>query len=139
LLEARGIRYWRRSAAEWPTSDVPVMLGDSMGEMFAYYAACDVAFIGGSLRPFGAHNLLEACALAKPVIVGPFVYNFQEAVELGIAAGGVVQVADVADLAGEVTRLLRDAGRRESMGQAARAFADAHRGAVDRLFALLKL
>lgn len=139
LLESRGIRYWRRSAAIWPTSAVPVMLGDSMGEMFAYYAACDVAFIGGSLRPFGAHNLLEACALAKPVIVGPFVYNFQEAVELGVAAGGVVQVANAAALANEVTRILADPERCASMGQAARAFADAHRGAVDRLFALLKL
>ena len=115
------------------------MLGDSMGEMFAYYAACDVAFIGGSLRPFGAHNLLEACALAKPVIVGPSTYNFQEAVELGLAAGGVVQVQNVDALAEETTRILTDSVLRASMGEAARAFADAHRGAVDRLFALLEL
>ena len=137
LLEQRRIGYWRRSDAAWPTSDVSVLLGDSMGEMFAYYAACDVAFIGGSLRPFGAHNLLEACALAKPVVVGPSTYNFQEAVDMGVAAGGVVQVADAAALADEVKRILSDAHRRESMGQAARAFADAHRGAVERLFALL--
>ena len=140
LLEARGITYRRRSdGAPWPAAPVSVLLGDSMGEMFAYYAACDLAFIGGSLRPFGAHNLLEACALAKPVIVGPSIYNFQEAVELGVAAGGVVQVAGVDALAAELTRILSDAGRRESMGQAARAFAEAHRGAVERLFTLLKL
>ena len=139
LLEERGIRYWRRSAATWPAGDARIMLGDSMGEMFAYYAACDVAFIGGSLRPFGAHNLLEACALAKPVIVGPSTYNFQEAVELGLAAGGVVQVQNVDALAEETTRILTDSVLRASMGEAARAFADAHRGAVDRLFALLEL
>ena len=108
-----------------------------MGEMSAYYAACDVAFIGGSLRPFGAHNLLEACALARPVIVGPSVYNFQEAVELGVAAGGVIQVDNPAMLAAEVTRFLNDGQRRAATGRAAKAFADAHRGAVDRLFALL--
>ena len=139
LLEGRRISYCRRSDESWPTHNVSVLLGDSMGEMFAYYAACDVAFIGGSLRPFGAHNLLEACALGKPVVVGPSIYNFQEAVELGVAAGGVVQVADAPALADEVTRILGDAQRREAMGQAARAFADAHRGAVERLFALLKL
>ena len=139
LLEEREISYWRRSDASWPTSAAAVLLGDSMGEMFAYYAACDVAFIGGSLRPFGAHNLLEACALAKPVIVGPSTYNFQEAVELGVAAGGVVQVADARALVDEVTRILSDSQRRASMGEAAREFAAAHRGAVERLFALLKL
>ena len=139
LLDARQIRYWRRSSAAWPDSDADVLLGDSMGEMFAYYAACDAAFIGGSLRPFGAHNLLEACALGKPVIVGPSIYNFQEAVELGIAAGGVVQVADTDALAASVTRILSDAATRESVGEAARAFAETHRGAVERLFALLAL
>ena len=73
------------------------------------------------------------------MIVGPSTYNFQEAVELGVAAGGVVQVQNADALADEATRILTDPARRESMGQAARAFADAHRGAVDRLFALLEL
>lgn len=139
LIAARGIRYARRSDPSWPACDADVLLGDSMGEMFAYYAACDAAFIGGSLRPFGAHNLLEACALGKPVIVGPSVYNFQEAVELGIDAGGVVQVADAGALADALTRILSDGPRRESMGRAARAFAAAHRGAVERLFELVDL
>jgi 3-deoxy-D-manno-octulosonic-acid transferase len=139
LLRQRGIAYSRRSRSERPDASTRVLLGDSMGEMFAYYAACDVAFVGGSLRPFGAHNLLEACAAAKPVVVGPSTYNFQEATELGVAAGGVVQVQDAAALAAEVTALLTDPARRKAMGQAALAFAEAHRGAVDRLFGLLKL
>jgi 3-deoxy-D-manno-octulosonic-acid transferase len=139
LLRQRGIAYSRRSRNERPDASTRVLLGDSMGEMFAYYAACDVAFVGGSLRSFGAHNLLEACAAAKPVVVGPSTYNFQEATELGVAAGGVVQVQDTAALAAEVTALFTDPARRKAMGQAALAFAEAHRGAVDRLFGLLKL
>src|SRR5690606_12598967 len=78
LLERRGASYARRSSNMPPTFNTRVLLGDSMGEMAAYYAACDVAFIGGSLKPFGAHNLLEACALAKPVLIGSSTYNFQE-------------------------------------------------------------
>jgi len=93
--------------------------------------------VGGSLRPFGAHNLLEACALGKPVIVGPSVYNFQEAVDLGIAAGAVVQVDDAAGVAAQASRLLRDPVEAEKFGEAGANFACAHRGAVERLLALI--
>ena len=137
MLERRGIAFVRRSANARPSPQTGVILGDSMGEMSAYYAACDVAFVGGSLRPFGAHNLLEACALAKPVLVGPSVYNFEEAVTLGVAAGGVLQVPDAVSLAREAAALLTDPERARRMGEAAGAFARAHRGAVDRLFALI--
>jgi 3-deoxy-D-manno-octulosonic-acid transferase len=139
MLDARGIRYQRRSAGDAPRADCAVWLGDSMGEMTAYYTACDVAFVGGSLRPFGAHNLVEACALGKPVVVGPSVFNFAEAAALGIAAGAVVQVRDAVALAAEVQALLQDPQRAGRMGAAGAAFAQAHRGAVDRLLALLDL
>jgi hypothetical protein len=57
--------------------DADVLLGDSMGEMFAYYAACDLAFIGGSLLPLGGQNLIEPAALGKPVLIGPHTFNFR--------------------------------------------------------------
>jgi 3-deoxy-D-manno-octulosonic-acid transferase len=134
LLVERGIHFVRRSASSLPGSDTVVVLGDSLGEMPAYYAACDVAFLGGSLRPFGAHNLLEACALGKPVLIGPSVFNFQEAVALGRAAGAVVQVDDSAHLAAEAVALLQDRERARAVGAAGEAFTLRHRGAVDRLF-----
>lgn len=139
MLDERRIRHRRRSSGQMPDADCRVWLGDSMGEMTAYYAACDVAFVGGSLRPFGAHNLVEPCALGKPVVIGPSVFNFQEAVELGIAAGAVVQVPDAVGVASEVQALLADRQRAEQMGAAGAAFARTHRGAVDRLVALLHL
>jgi 3-deoxy-D-manno-octulosonic-acid transferase len=138
LLARRGVSHVRRSSNAPPRAQTRVLLGDSMGEMAAYYAACDVAFIGGSLKPYGAHNLVEACALAKPVLIGPAVFNFQEAAELGIAAGGVVQVADAAALAKIASPLLKDPDRARSMGEAAAAFARSHRGAIDRLFDLIE-
>jgi 3-deoxy-D-manno-octulosonic-acid transferase len=134
LLARRGLSYVCRSSNTPPSAQTRVLLGDSMGEMAAYYAACDVAFVGGSLRPYGAHNLVEACALAKPVLIGPSDFNFQEAAELGIAAGGVGQVPDAAALAREARALLNDPQRARSMGEAAAAFARSHRGAIDRLF-----
>lgn len=137
MLEARGIRYRRRTVGELPGADCAVWLGDSMDEMTAYYAACDVAFVGGSLRPYGAHNLVEACALGKPVIVGPSVFNFQEAVDLGIEAGAVIQVRNANEVLDEAARLLSDPAQASKLGAAGEAFARAHRGAVERLLALV--
>ena len=139
MLEQRRLRYERRSTGDSPDAATQVWLGDSMGEMTAYVAACDVAFIGGSLRPFGAHNLVEACALGKPVVIGPSVFNFQEAVELGMAAGAVIQVPDAAALAVQVAELLQDPPRAARIGNSGLDFARAHRGAVERLFTLLGL
>ena len=138
LLEARGLHFQRRSANAVVPGDTGVVLGDSMGEMFAYYAACDVAFIGGSLLPFGGHNLIEACAAGKPVLIGPHSYNFAEATELAVHAGAALQVPDAKALAQEAGRLLRDPAAAQRMALAALAFANAHRGATAKVIALLK-
>ena len=138
LLEARGVRFQRRSANAAISADTRVVLGDSMGEMFAYYAACDVAFIGGSLLPFGGHNLIEACAAGKPVLIGPHSYNFAEATELAMQAGAALQVPDAKTFAQEAGRLLRDPAATKRMARAALAFANAHRGATAKVVALLK-
>jgi 3-deoxy-D-manno-octulosonic-acid transferase len=138
LLERRGISFVRRTSGSMPTAQTRVLLGDSLGELVAYYAASDVAFIGGSLRPLGAHNLLEACTVGKPVVIGPSVFNFREATELGIEAGAVLQVSDAITLANETRRLLNDPARARKMGEAAAKFARSHRGAIDRLFELIE-
>jgi 3-deoxy-D-manno-octulosonic-acid transferase len=137
LLEGRGIRYQKRSANAPTAPDARVVLGDSMGELFAYYAACDVAFIGGSLLPLGGQNLIEACAVGKPVLIGPSSYNFTEAVELAVRAGAAVQVPDAAALAEEAGRLLRDPAAARHMGAAGLAFCAAHRGATARVLELI--
>jgi 3-deoxy-D-manno-octulosonic-acid transferase len=139
LLEARGVPYQRRSANAPAAPGTQVVLGDSMGEMFAYYAACDVAFIGGSLLPLGGQNLIEACAVGKPVLIGPSIYNFTEAVELAVQAGAAIQVPDAAALAREAERLLGDPNAARRMSQAALAFASAHRGATARVLELIEL
>jgi 3-deoxy-D-manno-octulosonic-acid transferase len=137
LLASRGFSFVRRSSAVSPGEDVRVVLGDSLGEMAAYYAACDVAFVGGSLAPFGAHNLLEACAAGKPVLIGPSVFNFEEVTALGVAAGAVIQVSDAAALADEAAKLLADSDRARAIGNAGERFAAQHRGAVECLLQFL--
>ncbi|MYN43868.1 3-deoxy-D-manno-octulosonic acid transferase [Pseudoduganella sp. FT93W] len=154
MIAARGLRVQRRStlalepagAAQQGAdaandamlpSDTDVLLGDSMGEMFAYYAACDCAFVGGSLLPLGGQNLIEPAALGKPVLIGPHTFNFALVTEDALAAGGALRVADAAELMQTAARLLNDAAVRDSMGQQALAFANQHRGATARTLALL--
>ncbi|HKU70754.1 MAG TPA: lipid IV(A) 3-deoxy-D-manno-octulosonic acid transferase [Burkholderiales bacterium] len=139
MLQARGVAFQRRSDGTAVSASTRVLLGDSMGEMFAYYAASDVVFVGGSLLPFGSHNLIEPCAAGKPVLVGPSTYNFSEAAELAVQAGAAIQVPDAATLAQEAGRLLRDAAAAERMSRAALAFANTHRGATAKVMEMLRL
>lgn len=138
LIARRGIRFQRRSSEAAIVADTRVLLGDSMGEMFAYYAACDIAFIGGSLLPFGGQNLIEACAAGRPVLVGPHTYNFSEATELAVAAGAALRVRDTADLARAVQHLLEDPAVMKRMAEAALAFSRAHQGATKRTLELIR-
>jgi 3-deoxy-D-manno-octulosonic-acid transferase len=137
LARDHGHRVARRSEPHDVEPGVRVMIGDSMGEMLAYYAAADVVLMGGSLLAFGSQNLIEPCALGKPVILGPSTYNFEEAADQAIGAGAALRVADARAAVAAAMELTRDAARRESMGEKGRAFVEAHRGAVDRLVAWL--
>lgn len=136
LIERSGMDYLRRSAGAPAALPCPVFLGDSMGEMFMYFAAADIAFVGGSLVPVGGHNVLEPALLGKPVLFGPHMHNFVAARELLIDADAGVEVA--ADtLATVLGQLFENASRRAAMGRAGQAAVAANRGARDRLLALL--
>ena len=139
MVEERGLTLARRSGAAGSGVDADVLLGDSMGEMFAYYAACDCAFIGGSLLPLGGQNLIEACALGKPVLVGEHTFNFLQATEEAVAAGAALRVPDAAALLREAVAPARaTATRARAMGAQALAFASRHRGATARTVELLR-
>jgi 3-deoxy-D-manno-octulosonic-acid transferase len=112
---------------------VRVIVGDTMGEMLAYYEAADVVIMGGSLLDYGSQNLIEACAVGKPVLVGPSTFNFEEAATSAIAAGAALRVRDAREAIEEASALTQDAARRSAMGAKARDFVAAHRGAVKRL------
>jgi 3-deoxy-D-manno-octulosonic-acid transferase len=115
-----------------------VLLGDTMGEMIAHYAACDVAFIGGSLLPFGGQNLIEACAVGRPVLIGPHTYNFAEAADKAIAAGAALRVENAEDVMRRANALFADSEMIARMGQRGLEFTRAHRGATERVMAMLE-
>lgn len=138
LLASRGIAYERRSGGRTPAGNARVFLGDSMGEMGAYYAACDVAFIGGSLLPFGGQNLIEACAIGKPVLLGPHTYNFSEAAGQAIEAGAALRVETAEQLMRAASDLLSRPEALAQMGEHALAFSRAHQGATARVMKMIR-
>ena len=133
LAAARGLTVARRSESRPVDAGTRVVVGDSMGEMLAYYAAADVVLMGGSFLEYGSQNLIEPCALGKPVIVGPSTFNFEQAADGAIAAGAAVRVPDARSALAQAAAIQRDAARRAAMGEKGLAFVAAHRGAVDRL------
>ena len=140
MIEAQDLQMQRRSQLGTASvaTDTHILLGDSMGEMFAYYAACDLAFIGGSLLPLGGQNLIEACACGKPVLFGPHMFNFAQISEAALQAGAACQLADATQVFRQAVDLLSSTEALGRMASAAINFAERDRGATQRTLALLK-
>lgn len=120
-----------------PSPSHQVFVIDAMGQLMPFFAAADVAFVGGSLVPIGGHNVLEPAALSTPVLVGPHTFNFEEITRSLIQHGGAELVTDSDRLGHDVLRLLRDPAKRKLMGQAARQVFDRQHGTVPRIMQLI--
>jgi len=137
LALQRGFPVQRRSGNATVAGSTRVLIGDSMGEMFAYYAAADLAFIGGSLLDFGSQNLIEAAACGTPVLIGPSTRNFADVAREAVACGAAQTIVDAGDLVQQALGLLSAAESRQAMGLAGSAFAARHRGATARTLELI--
>lgn len=118
-------------------AETQCLIVDAMGVMMRYYAACDLAFVAGSLVPVGGHNVLEPATLSKPVLVGPYTFNFEEITRSLIDAGGARRVASAPELGEAVLDLLRNPRELARMGASARAVCARERGAARRTMVLL--
>ena len=136
--EVSSISQSRRTRMRMPDPNDRVHLGDTMGEMAFYYAACDVAVIGGSFLPLGGQNLIEALAAGAPVVFGPSMFNFAEASRLALEAGAAIQVSDPAGAMRSAHELLQNSARRAAMSEAGRKLCALHRGATQKHLAVLK-
>lgn len=139
-LERQGIPFTRRSQSSTgdASRDEPsVLLLDTLGELIYFYAAADVAFVGGSLVPIGGHNLLEPAALGLPVLTGPNNSNGEDVARLLLDCGAAQIVRNDAELGSRVAALLSDQALRAEMGNRGRAAVDRNRGALEKLMRLI--
>jgi 3-deoxy-D-manno-octulosonic-acid transferase len=131
------VRWSEVAATLPPLPDRGVLIVDTIGQLQRFYAAADVAFVGGSLIPHGGQNMLEPAAQGRAVIFGPYTANFRRDVELLRTAEAVVQVADRQAFAVELGALLRDGARRQALGARARAVIADNQGATARTLDLV--
>jgi 3-deoxy-D-manno-octulosonic-acid transferase len=142
-LQRAGIRFVRRSQrlgekASAAAASADVLLVDTLGELLDFYAAADVAFVGGSLVPIGGHNLLEPAALGLPILTGPYNANSADIANLLITRGAAEVVHDADELGARVSRLLSDADERDRIGALGRDSVDSNRGALGKLLGLIE-
>ncbi len=135
--KARGFRVARRSDVVIP-DNTEIIVGDSMGEMLAYYGQARAVVMGGTFEGTGGQNLIEPCAMAVPVVLGPSVFNFQQAADEAIATGAAVAVPHADAALDAVLRWVDDPSARDIAGEKAREFVAAHRGATERTMTLLR-
>lgn len=131
-----GLRICRKTRLR-PGQAWDILLLDTMGELARFYALSDAAFVGGSLVPWGGHNILEPAFYGKPVFFGPYMHNFAFLAETFVRSGGGRIVRDEEDLAGLF--LFRDQGRLKSMGRQAKRTLISLQGATNRTIQALEL
>lgn len=130
LCRQQGFNITRRSEKIAAHSQMDIFIGDTMGELLLFYAAADVAFVGGSMVTVGGHNPLEPAALGIPVITGPHTFNFATIMQQLQAIDVAVLVQDSESLAMVVLDLLRDVSKRQLLSQRAQTFVEQNRGAL---------
>ena len=130
--QAAGWKVATRMKSTWPGDDDDVFVIDTMGELMAFYACADVAFVGGSLQPVGGHNLLEPAAVGTAMVTGPHLHNFIEISKRLREAHALEVRADGKGVADALATLLQDESRRAAMAAAGRRLVEEGRGALQR-------
>ncbi|ANO52233.1 lipid IV(A) 3-deoxy-D-manno-octulosonic acid transferase [Woeseia oceani] len=136
-LERRQIAFVTRTSGQDCTADSTVFLLDTMGELPLFYAASDLAFVGGTLVPVGGHNLLEPASLAVPVVTGPHLFNTQEIADMFAAVGASLVVNDAMELGKAISTLLADREQAAAQGAKGLEIVANNRGSLKKLLVLL--
>ncbi len=138
LLKQRGLPYQRRSQLTTPLeAQTTYLLGDSMGELFTYYASADVCLVGGSLLPLGGQNLIEAMRMGKPVIIGEHTFNFKEVSTLAVAQGAAIRVMSTNELSESLVTLFSHQLQQREMGAKGLAICMTSQGATQQTAQLI--
>jgi 3-deoxy-D-manno-octulosonic-acid transferase len=138
LARQAGLTVSLRSNGISCPSGTQCFVVDAMGELLGFYAAADVAFVGGSLEPIGGHNVLEPAALSKPVLFGPHTANFADITRQLLESEAAFRVADTEQLEAAVRRLFSAPDLRDRMGRAGFRLVRSGQGAVARTLEMIE-
>ena len=138
LIESKAFSVISRTDEQPCDTSTEVFLVDTMGEVPLFYAASDIAFVGGSLVPIGGHNLLEPAVQGLPIVSGPHMFNAQDIADMFVELGACRIVDDSTQLATTVAELIANPLEAEQLGRNGLAVLQKNRGALERLLVLLE-
>ncbi|MDH3363969.1 MAG: lipid IV(A) 3-deoxy-D-manno-octulosonic acid transferase [Gammaproteobacteria bacterium] len=138
LIETEGFSVVSRTEKIACSPTTSVLLGDTMGEVPLFYAASNVAFVGGSLAPIGGHNLLEPAAQGLPIVTGPHLFNAQDIADMFVEMQACVIVNDEEELAFAVADLLANPGKASELGRNGLKLVQQNKGALTRLLVMVE-
>jgi len=138
MLHKEGRRFISRTDGLPCTSDIDVFFGDTMGEVPLFYAASNVAFVGGTLVEVGGHNLLEPAALGRPVVTGPHLYNTQDIADKFEKLGASITVNNAGQLGSAIADLFADPDTANDIGNRGRDIVQQNRGSLQRLLEMVE-
>lgn len=135
ILTRLGLSFSQRSAQQAILPSTQVVLGDTLGEMWFYYGASDIAVVGGGWAALGGQNLIEPCIAGCAVIVGPHMFNFAAATQAALDCGAVIQCSGIEGLTAALDQAQSD---HTALCAAGQTFAQAHTGSTARHLALMQ-
>ncbi len=136
LAESNNFKTQKRSKSIDIDPTTQVLLGDSMGELMAYYFASDIAFVGGSLINHGGHNLLEPASLGKPSLSGPHTFNFEAITRLLAEQEATLIVGNEIELSKQLIALYKTPAFYQKMSDNALKVIAENQGALDKQHAI---
>lgn len=136
MIADAGFEYLRYSAIKnadaGPVARVPVILGDTMGDLRKFYSLATIIFVGRSLAPMGGSDMMEAAALGKCTIFGPHAFNFRQTVDALLADHGAILVNDQQELLSTMQKCLLEPDYAQSIARNGREVIRRHQGATER-------
>jgi 3-deoxy-D-manno-octulosonic-acid transferase len=136
-LTSQQLNVVKMSESESAETTTDVLLGDQMGQLSKLYGVCDIAFVGGSFAKRGGHNPIEAAAFAKPIIMGPHVYNNPEICHTLADDGGLTIANNHFEFVSQLNTWLSDQELSENTGKKALATLQQNSGVIKQISAEL--
>lgn len=121
-----------------PADSHTVFILDTIGQLKDFYAVSDIVFVGGSLIKKGGQNILEPAAFAKPIVVGPYMFNFRDIMALFLKNEACVMIKNEEELLSDITDLLRDPKKMGALGVRAQELIARNQGATMRNMEYIK-
>lgn len=137
-LNKLNISYTLRSKMKKKNARIPVILLDTIGELYKVYALANVVYIGRSLSGFGGQNPMEGAIFAKPILFGPHMENFRQAATELIKVNGAYCVKNREELEEKIQHLLYNPDQSLQTGQNAASIFSAHQGASNKTWEAIK-